>query len=455
MKAKITFTLKSLRMAVIVLVTLTLGSCQKYLDAKSDQSIATPSSITDLEGMLDNYNFLNATYPSAGEVASDSYYLVDADWASLSDRQRNFYLWQKFDDIGADYVSPYQTIAYANIMLETLPKIQINDISRINNIRGSAMFIRGSCHYALAQLFAKAYDQATADADPGIALRLTSDPEQLPVRSTVSETYGSVISDLQTAIPLLSVSPVLKYRPSKPAAYGMLARVYLSMRDYVHAGLYADSCLQLYNKLLDYNTISTTSTPPFVRFNDEVIYDCKSSPPAALTNTKARVDTVLYTSYAANDLRKSIYFKTNTNGSQSFKGNYTGLTNASVFTGIATDEMYLIKAECAVRNNNIVSGQQFINQLLQTRWKTGTYSPVTLTDAKQLLTLIIRERNKELLFRSLRWTDLRRLNLEAGFAQTIYRKLNGNQYTLDPGNLRYVFEIDMNAVRISGLIQNP
>lgn len=432
-----------------------LTSCQKYLDAKSDQSIATPTTIADLEGMLDNYAFLNNKLPSAGEVASDCFYLVDADWASLSDRQRFFYAWQKTDDIGADYTGPYNTIAYTNIMLETLPKTGSTDMARNNNIEGGAKFVRAECHFALAQLFAKPYLSATANTDPGIAIRSTSDPEILPVRSSIASTYSAILSDLQSAARLLPVIPKIKSRPSKPAAYGLLARVYLSMRDYINAGLYADSCLQLYSKLIDHNTVSTTSTIPFAQFNDEVIYDCKSSPPSALTVTKARVDTTLYASYATNDLRKAIYFGNNANGSHFFKGNYTGASNASVFTGIATDEMYLIKAECAVRTANINLALQTLNQLLATRWKSGAYNNITVSDPSALLTLILQERKKELLFREIRWADLRRLNQEATYRQTIYRKLNGVLLTLDPGSDRYVFEIDINAVNISGLAQNP
>lgn len=160
-------------MTCFLLITCAvLNSCSKYLDAKSDQSIATPSSITDLEGILNNYAFINTRYPSASEVSSDNFFLVDADLAGLTDRQRNFYLRQKFADIGADYTSPYQSIAYVNIVLESLPKVSSPDLNRNQVVKGSALFVRASYHFALSQLFAHAFDNNTADADPGIALSL-------------------------------------------------------------------------------------------------------------------------------------------------------------------------------------------------------------------------------------------------------------------------------------------
>jgi hypothetical protein len=59
------------------------------------------------------------------------------------------------------------------------------------------------------------------------------------------------------------------------------------------------------------------------------------------------------------------------------------------------------------------------------------------------------------MFRGLRWTDLRRLNQDSKYAVTLYRIVNGLTYQLQPQSLRYIFEIDQNAVNIGGLIQNP
>jgi hypothetical protein len=438
-----------------VIICMPFYSCNKYLDAKPDATIATPSTIDDLEGILNYYNFINARYPSASEVSSDDYYLTATDWSTLADAPRNYYIWQKYDNIGGDYTAPYSTIEYTNVVLDALPKISTTDISRKNIVQGSALFIRASNHYALAQLFAKAYDKNTAGSDLGIVIRLTSDIAVKPVRSSIAETYNSILTDLQRSVSLLPATPSQKFKPSKPAAYGMLARVYLSMSDYKNAALYADSALNLYNKLINYNSVSTTAAIPFAQFNDEVIYDARTSAPAALSSSKAKIDTILYASYVVNDLRKTILFKKNTNGSYAFKGNYTGQNNASLFTGVATNELFLIKAETAIRNGNVTVALQAINSLLITRYKQGTYTPYTNTDPTQLLVFILQERRKDLLFRTLRWTDLRRLNQDANYSKVLSRNLNGTIYTLAPNNLRYVFEIDRNAVNISGLIQNP
>jgi tetratricopeptide (TPR) repeat protein len=336
-----------------------------------------------------------------------------------------------------------------------LDKIASVNTARVQAVRGNALYLRAAYHYALAQVFAPVYNKNTGDSDLGIALRLTADIAVKPKRSTIAENYKQMIEDLNNAAPLLPDFPDQKFRASKPAAYGMLARVYLAMGDYGNAGKYADAALKLYNKLINYNTVSATATLPFRQFNDEVIYDARTGIPQALANTKARIDTLLYNSYVSNDLRRTVLFKTNANGSKAFKGSYTGVNNASAFTGIATNELYFIKAECAVRANDINACLAALNAVLSTRWKTGTYQSVTVTDAGILLKTVLAERRKDLVFRTLRWTDLRRLNLEAEHRQEIRRNLNGTIYKLEPGSARYVFQIDQNAIEIGGLPQNP
>lgn len=439
---------------VIAGVCLGISSCKKYLDAKPNQTLATPSTIGDLQGILDNYNFTNARFPAAGEVASDNYYLNTADFNSLVERQRMFYTWQKYDDIGGDYTTPYSAIEYANIVLDALPNISGGDTMTRNSIRGDALFLRGALHFAIAQLFAKPYVTATANNDLGIALRLTSDITVKPTRSSVAETYSSILADLKESVALLPANIQVKYLPSKPAAYGMLARVYLSMNNYTNAGLYADSALNLYNTLIDYNKVNSTATIPFPQFNDEVIYDARASQAPALAIAKARVDSNLYASYDANDLRKVLYFKSNTTG-VFFKPNYSGQNSNALFTGVATDELYLTKAETQARSGNVTGALSALNTLLTARFKSGTYVPYDIADKGQLLGLILQERRKELLLRGLRWIDLRRLNQDSNYAITLYRNVNGSSFELLPQSQRYVFQIDQNAVNISRLVQNP
>lgn len=433
-------------------------SCKKFLSEKPDQKINTPSTLTDLQNIADYSQRINSASPVISEMAAGDYYLLDADWNGLSEnRDRNYYTWGKEDEIMADWNFPYEAINNANVILDYLPQITIEHQEQMlaNQLKGTGYFVRAFYHYQLSQLFTPVYNKPSADKDLGLPLRLTSDINAKTKRLSVEETYESIINDTKEAIQLLPSLPIYKTRPSKAAAFGLLARVYLSMQEYELAGIYADSCLQSYGNLMDYNTLNANASIPFVRLNDEVIFEAETITYSNLSRARGRIDTLLYKSYEDGDIRKEIFFIKNSDGSYGFKGNYSGLNSPIFFTGIATDEIYLIRSECNARVGKITEALTDLNFLLSKRWETGKFQPVNTIETNDLLRIIVSERRKELVSRTLRWTDLRRLNKEEQFAVTLYRRINGQIYELEPGNLRYTFQISRSSVSLGGLQQNP
>jgi hypothetical protein len=236
--------------------------------------------------------------------------------------------------------------------------------------------------------------------------------------------------------------------------YALLARYYLVKQEYANALNYADLCLKLYDSLLDYNTLNASAAYPIPVLNREVIYEATLADDP-LFNV-VFVDSNLYKSYDINDLRKKLFFKTNTSGQATFSGNYTGgtaSTASKAFGGIATDEVYITRAECYARTGNITAAMNDLNSVMSKRWKAGTFVPFTATGTSEALTHILRERRKETLFRGLRWLDLRRLNSE-GANITLTRNLNGEVYTLAPNDPRYVLPIPPDVISMTNMTQN-
>ncbi|MES1160794.1 MAG: RagB/SusD family nutrient uptake outer membrane protein, partial [Bacteroidota bacterium] len=270
-------------------------------------------------------------------------------------------------------------------------------------------------------------------------------------RSTVQQTYDSILVYASRAVRLLPPAPNwYPTRPARAAAYGLLSRVYLSARNYTLARLYADSCLQLHSTLLDYNTADTNAQFPFSRTNPEVIFSTVSlrSGPSAIA--RSFTDSILFNSYQADDLRRKLFFRSGLY----FFGRYD--ENGYAFSGIATDELWLTRAECYARIGQVDSAMNDLNQLLQNRWKAGAFTPVDAADADDALGKILSERRKELLYRGLRWTDLRRLNKESRWAVTLTRTVNGQVYTLPPNDVRYVYAIPDNVLSFyTDMPQNP
>lgn len=479
--------MKSIKiMMLLTMLSLLVVSCKKFLDIKKTSSQFLLTTAADCQLMLDNYAKMNTGYPIDGEISSDDYYINGASYqlASIPQEEKDLYTWnaaaQRLSS-EQNWISPYQTVYNANLVLKTLDKLKgAEDPVLLNTLRGSALFYRAYCFWNVAQLYTRPYAVATASQDPGIPLRLDPDINDKSSRGTVQDTYSRILQDLNEAVSLLPNTSSIATRPTKAAVYAMLARTYLSMEDYPNALINANACLQIKGTLLDYNSSAVNKSPasntPFIRFNDEVIfhaitYNKASAPiggailaPGFGSNSTAKIDPVLAASYATNDLRATVFLKPNSGagtGTFRFTGNYEPSFFATLFTGLAVDEIYLIRAECYARAGDTQLALASLNALLEKRWKTGTYIPMSNADPatdtqNEVLAKVLEERRKELLMRGLRWVDLRRLkksitrNVTTGTAPNEVT----TTYTLPAGDPRYTLLMPKEIMDNSGMIQN-
>lgn len=450
---------------LLMIISVSMG-CKKYLDGKPNKGLVVINNLQDLQSLLDNStDKINLVNPGADVVSADEYYLPYANFQALGYEQfRNMYTWQPADlfvprnsGFTNDWSQVFDMVYIANTILDNIGKIERTtaNADQWDSIKGQALFLRGYIYFKAAGIWALAYDPATSNTDLGLPLRLTSNFNESSVRSSVTQTYDQIISDIKNSIRLLPKTQVHPYRSNQSASYALMAKILLSMRQYDRAGSYADSCLKNYNTLVDYNTYNPTDTYPISQFNKEVIYDTSvggfgSSP---VDPYYARVDTVLYSLYAANDLRKTLFFMSMGDGSYSFRGTYEG-AGYNLFNGIATDEVYLIRAECNARASKVSDALNDLNALLIKRYKTGNFTPVTAASQTDALTKILTERKKELFMRGTRWIDIKRFNKE-GAGISLQRNVNGKIFSLSANDLRFALPLPNDIVPLSGMQQNP
>jgi tetratricopeptide (TPR) repeat protein len=485
-------------------------SCQKFVDIKKNSMQSLIETADDCQQILDNYSEMNTLYPNDGEVSADDYYLSEIGYLDpdVEQEDRNLYAWMPtaIRSSASQWQSAYLIVYHANLVLEAVDKLKgSTDQPTLDGLRGAALFFRAFAFWQVAQLYAKPYTAATASQDPGIPLRLSSDINGVSSRGTVAQTYERITQDLREAATLLQPASIVSSRPNRAAAYAMLARTYLSMEDYPQALSNADLALQINHELVDYNTIDKNS---FVLFSPrfsckEVIFHSVTSQtpildPLSATNNTAKIDPSLVASYASSDLRSVLFLKPNTtnvrvpdtpgstdstsvtvdDGTYRFTGNYEPNTRSTFFNGLAVDELYLIRAECYARASNVTAALNDINTLVSSRWdNTSVYQPITAANADDALSKVLTERRKELLMRSLRWTDLRRLNHDVRFKKDLVRKVVRIQpqvtgsistgytvafeypaittYSLPANDLRYTLLIPNEVIINSSLTQNP
>ncbi len=451
---KLHFLLK--KPSLLLLGILLWCSCTRMLEEKSDMRLTTPETLEDNQALLDRNTDVLGSFAMSGFASADEYYITDAAYnALMNDEDRRLYTWQPdrvaiSNTQGNDWSWAFKAILVANTVLHNLETYQITGAE---NVRGQALVLRAIRFLDAAQVWGVAYNPTTAAQDLGLPLRLNPDMNEPSVRINLKDTYAQIIKDLETAVTLLPPKQVAATRPSKATALAYLARAYLLMGDYPKALDNALRVLQYQNTLMNFNTLNANASYPIKNVNEEVLLRATISTSGPVRYNISLVPSEIYNSFTQNDLRKTIFFKVNPDQTIEFRGNYTASPNGRL-AGVAVDEIYLIIAECYARAGQTANALQYLNGLLVTRWKTGTFIPFTASTSEEALELIKEERKKELLFRGVRWMDLKRYNRD-GAGIELTRTVLGKTYILPPIDPRWAIAIPEDIIQLTGMPQNP
>lgn len=445
---------------LVIGVAVGICSCEDFLDAKPEKSLVVPTTLNDLQALLDNGNRMNV-FSGISDIGTDDVLLENGSIEGFSNPvvEGNSYLWKEDILEGfnfSEWQNNYSNILYSNIVLDQLELIEVTDANRFDweSTKGSALFFRAYTYFDLLRLFGPTYQASTASVDLGVPLRLSPEPFFDVPRSTLEDGYRQVIKDLEEAKGILS-DRYRQYptRPSKQAAAALLARVYLVMGDYSNAAKYAEESIGYGGNLMDYESLKASSPFPFPQFNSEVVFHSLMSSYSYIRLPSTFISPELLDTYENGDLRKSLYFrKAGIPDQMNFRGNYS--SGSRGFSGIALDEIYLILAESLIRLGQVDEGIAHLNKLLESRWDEELFVPLNPANLEEALNLVLLERRKSLIFRGRRWEDLKRLNQEEQFKKTLRREYGGTVYTLPPNSPRYVYPIPESEILLNPIVQN-
>ncbi|MDO9553268.1 RagB/SusD family nutrient uptake outer membrane protein [Rhodonellum sp.] len=440
-----------------LIVLLSLGwisGCDGFLDEKPNKSISVPESIEDLQALMDNVNIFN--YNTILDiVAADEYYITEAGFTSFTSTQIQRTHLREFDtmfegiEIATEWQRFYQQVFYANICLETAGTItpkNPGERDALNNVIGSARFLRAYSMFNLIKNYGQQYLAETAGGILAIPLPKKPDVNHFSEFETLQNGYQFIIDDLRASLNSLPENPKYKSRPSKKAAYAMMARVYLSMNDFDRALENADLALSSGIEILDFNKITSSATYKIPMANPEVIFHSNALQFNFGTNQQTRIDTLLYDTYSENDLRKDIYFIRRNHGGFNFRGSYSG--SFHLFGGLTDGELLLIRAESNARKGNFDSAKEDLFYLLKNRYKEGAIDHGDLIPDSEILDIVMAERKKELVFRGLRWSDLKRFAAMDASQVNLIRILGNQHFEFNPTPDNFTFPIPQEEIRL-------
>lgn len=451
---------------ILIACILPYGCGDSFLDIKTNRNDVMPYRIADYQAILDNASRImnvNTAHTLGTIAAAESFVDPNVLENFYPVHQRNAYAWVKDNfyegDQSQDWNYAFNRILYCNQVLAGLSEIEpaAGEVEDWNRVKGSALFFRAYTYYQLAQLFCRVYDLNTANTNLGLPLRTEPDITVKVGRSNLKDTYDFIVGDLMQAQELLPQESENLHRPSRAAVHAFFARLYLQMREYGKAKEQARLALDLTNAtLMDYNllTLNPNAFDSFIDYqgnHPEVMFYSYMRVPEIATLGLWGVNDELYAEYEENDLRKTVFFK-EFNGGRIYIGTYSGV--GFPFTGLAANELYLIISECSARGGDMDGALAYLNALREKRYVQGAYIPLSSTDPNEIIREVLKERRKELVFKGLRWEDIRRLNVEGSYPVDIAKVVSGHTVEIEPNDPRYVFPIPENAVQLGGLEQN-
>lgn len=132
----------------------------------------------------------------------------------------------------------YRAIVGCNAVIE---QIEEGESEELDQLAGENYYLRALVFFQTGNIFGRPYNQGASNLS--IPLKISTDAEDTPPRSTVGDVYEQVIKDLLKAEELMNIDGKAPVYASKEAAQALLARVYLYMEDYTNAELYAEKVI--------------------------------------------------------------------------------------------------------------------------------------------------------------------------------------------------------------------
>ena len=387
------------------------------------------------------------------------------------------------------WMAYYTWIAEANSIIAKKNEIT-GDAAKVNYYVGQAYAIRAYSYFMLAQTFARTYKGHESEPCVPIFNGTAFTGSTGQARSTVTQVYAQINSDITQAINLLNGTTQLKPdHIGYAVAKGLQARIALVKEDWATAYSAAVAAINASGK-------SIQNVSDFMGMNDvtagNVLWGAdiptqENGEYGSLwshmlpdeihaygLSAPQQISKWLYNKMSATDTRLNLWKPNSTGvGSDAYIQNKFDVLPGTVWDGdyiyMRVEEMYLTAAEAACRRGQTTTAKNYLNQLMAKRVpgytcsKTGTsLGALTTDETGSLLEEILIQRRLELWGEDGRIYTIRRLR--QGFERTTDNgwplSLTGGHAWNDPECYAWVLtipqsEFDGNSNMDEVVDQNP
>lgn len=474
---------------LLLLATISLlGGCKKFLDQPYDNRIEL-NNLNDIELVLANAYPLRADLFT--EIMTDNlHHYASTMQASNGATYLPIYLWK--DDYSDAITTATPTYAYShyyrkiydvNSVIEEATNVRTGDELRKKAIIGEALIVRAYNYFALVNLFALHYDEATNATNLGVPLITEVAKENRPLynRATVKEVYEQIDKDMAEGLALMQEAvnhiPRMPYRFNLASIYAFYSRVNLYKGKWEESLNYANKVVEdkgvLVRKMAEDVARRTSTTEAYWA---QEIMNPSLHPNLLLVSQSTGVflcrpfgyrlggfyvaHDMFYTTPAA-DFRKD-HFSSGGTVIDSVAlvvkyANQPNNPNASQvrYDGFTMEEVLFNRAESNLRkpSPDIAKAMSDVEAIRKERFTAANYRPLpTPGNTEEALKAVLAERKLEFIGQGLRWYDIKRLKLR--IEHRLVRTSKNPDEVLEPNDKRTAIQIPLQARIGNPLLEN-
>jgi len=403
---------------ILTTVLLSTVSCSKFLDVQPEQQVDDSQAITNAGSAETAVNGLYNLLGSDGYYGSNFQALSylsggDIQWTgsqSAPQQIANRQLSADNGNVATSWAAIYRTILSANYIIDAIPPLSdpLFTQAKKDQLTGEAYFLRALGYFDLARGWG------------GVQLILT--PTRLPgdhsgiKRSSLTETYAQVLSDLTKAEQLLPLT-TNRNRATRKTAWALKARYFLYQAQWDSAAVYATKVIsdaanyklaKPYSAFFANNAVATTESVLEIAYS--VSYKNGHYNwwlPPALGGRREWAPNAqlvgLLNDPATGGNRNALIGQTAPPGNLWYgKLYYRTPTGTDPAYLIRVAELYLIRAEARAKSGELTTALEDLNAI---RDRAGL---ATFTEATQaeIIQAVEQERRLEFAFEGDRWFDL-------------------------------------------------
>lgn len=432
---------------IALLLAVSLTACKKsFLEVVPKGKLIAQTS-SDYNLLLSNLDLLNIGAANVQVFMGDEVAAVEPYFSVAALKTQRAFRWDPViyepnEDAGETLI-PMKNIYLYNKVINEVPDATDGTDALKLTIAAEARAGRAWTYFMLINYYGKPYNAATATTDPGFPIVEAADVTTTTfTRASVQQVYDFIIKDLVTAIPSLNVQVTNRTRMSKAAAEGILGKVYMFMGRFNDAlpmlnAAIADMANQATPvRLYDYNVefatggvflpISTSTGPASVLLpnNVESVYAKQFSNSWTFTANEIVITPQTAALYGSSDLRLKFFVNStySTKLAYPVAGVLRRQGGSQTTFGVLVPDLYLLRAECKCRNNDLAGAKVDVEALRVKRMPAANavVPAATANDKTLLLQFILDERVREFAVQGARWFDMRRLSVDPLFQANTY-----------------------------------